>query len=340
MTALKGRDIGAFLNNPDISNGYILVYGPDGGLVSENTALLAKRFAGDPPDPETLVSLQMSEIEADPQRLGIAARTPSLFGSGRVIRIRGANGKLAATLTELLDEGVDAVLLIEAGDLKPADALRRLAESRRDARALPCYADNARDLDALIRTTFQDAGIRTDPDLVPFLRDLLGNDRQVTRGELTKLLLYAQESKVLTREDVEALCGDNAALAIDSVVDAIGTGHTAKFDEAVTRALAGGTDMQRLLVVTQQHMSRLRAMRAEMDAGASTETVIARATPRVHFSRKGSMEQQLRLWTDTSLAAACARLHKAVGDSRKHPALSAALARQAMLAVCMAAARR
>src|SRR5690606_3600092 len=200
--------------------------------------VLAKHFAGDPPDPETLVSLQMSEIEADPQRLGIAARTPSLFGSGRVIRVRGANGKLAPTLNELLDERADAILLIEAGDLKPADALRKLAESRRDARALPCYADNARDLDALIRATFQDSGITTDPDLVPFIRDLLGNDRQVTRGELEKLVLFAQESKVLTRADVEALCGDNAALAIDSVVDAIGTGHTAKFDEAVTRALA------------------------------------------------------------------------------------------------------
>ena len=340
MTALKGRDIGAFLKNPNLSSGYILIYGPDAGLVSENAGVLVKHFAGDPPDPETLVSLHMSEIEADPQRLGIAARTPSLFGSGRVIRVRGATGKLGPTLAELLDEGADAVLLVEAGDLKPADALRKLAESRRDARALPCYADNARDLETLIRTTFQDAGIRTDPDLVPFLRDLLGNDRQVTRGELTKLVLFAQESKVLTREDVEILCGDNAALAIDSVVDAIGTGHTAKFDEAVTRALAAGTDMQRLLLVAQQHMSRLRAMRAEMDAGAGTETVIARAIPRIHFSRKASVEQQLRLWNDSGLAAACARLHKAVGDARKQPALSATLARQAMLAVCMAAARR
>src|SRR5690606_33998368 len=149
----------------------------------------------------------------------------------------------------------------------PADALRKLAESRRDARALPCYADTARDVETLIRSTLDEAGIRADPELVPVLRDMLGNDRQITRSELAKLVLYAQDSKVLTREDVEALCGDNAALAIDSVVDAVATGHAAKFDEAVTRALAAGTDMQRLLIMVQQHMSRLRAMRAEVDAG-------------------------------------------------------------------------
>src|SRR5690606_8017695 len=113
MTALKGRDIGGFLKSPDISSGYVLIYGPDSGLVSENAGRLARHFAGDPPDPETLISLHMSEIDADPQRLGIAARTPSRFGSGRVIRVRGATGKLSPTLAELLDEGVDAVLLIE-----------------------------------------------------------------------------------------------------------------------------------------------------------------------------------------------------------------------------------
>ncbi|GGA37282.1 DNA polymerase III subunit delta [Pelagibacterium lentulum] len=341
MTALKGRQIDAFLTKPDLSAGLVLVYGPDGGLVSENAALVCRQLAeAMGGDRDAVISLHMSEVEADPQRLGIEARTPSLFGGGRVIRIRGASNKLSATLEELLSEGADVGFVVEAGDLKPADSLRKLAEKRADSRALPCYADNDQAIDALIRKSFAEANIQTEPDLVPMLRDMLGNDRQVTRREIEKLVLFAGEGGTLNRDDVVALCGDNAALAIDAVVDAIGTGHAKKFDDALTRAMAAGTDAQRLLIVSLGHFSRLRAMRAERDMGASSDQIIAKAIPRIHFSRKSVFEQQLRVWSDESLASACARLALAVGEVRKNPALANAAARQAMLAVCLAAARR
>lgn len=340
MTALKGKDIGAFISRPDLKSGFVLVYGPDAGLVGENASLIVKAAMGPEPDPESLINLQMSEIDADPQRLGVEARTPSLFGGDKIIHVRQASNKLASTLSELLDEGLPLLVVVEAGDLKPADGLRKLAEARKDARALPCYADNGQAVDMLIRQTFTQHNIRTEPDLVPMLRDMLGNDRQVTRRELEKLVLFAGDGGALTRSDVITLCGDNAALALDAVVDAIGTGHAGRFDEAMTRALSGGTDAQRLLIVALGHFARLRAMRAEIEAGSSPDTVISRATPRIHFSRKGTMEQQLRLWTDSSLAAACNRLAAAIGQSRKSSALGQSIARQAMLAVCLAAARR
>ncbi|WP_196260308.1 DNA polymerase III subunit delta [Pelagibacterium limicola] len=340
MTALKGKDIAAFLARPDLSQGLVLVYGPDAGLVSENAGLVVKRQMGENPDPESLITLQMSEIEADPQRLGIETRTPSLFGGDRLIRIRNANNKLAPTLAELLDEGLPVLVVVEGGDFKPSEALRKLAEARKDARALPCYADTGQAVDLLIRQTLAENKIRSEPDLAPLLRDMLGNDRQVTRRELEKLVLYAGEGGTLTRDDVLALCGDNGALALDAMVDAIGTGHAGRLDDAMIRAGAAGTDAQRLLAVALGHFSRLRAMRAEIDAGATADQVLARATPRVHFSRKSALEQQLRLWTDSSLAAACARLAGAIAQSRKTAPLAPAIARQALLAICMAAARR
>lgn len=340
MTALKGKDIAAFIARPDLKSGFVLVYGPDMGLVGENATLVVRATMGENPDPESLISLQMSEIDADPQRLGVEARTPSLFGGDKIIHVKHATNKLAATVTELLNDGLPLLIVVEAGDLKPSDALRKLAEARKDARALPCYADNGQAVDMLIRQTFGQHNIKTEPDLIPMLRDMLGNDRQVTRRELEKLVLFAGDGGALTRNDVITLCGDNAALALDAVVDAIGTGHAGRFDEAMTRALSGGTDAQRLLIVALGHFSRLRTMRAEIEGGSSADTVIARATPRIHFSRKAVMEQQLRLWNDTGLAAACSRLAAAIGDSRKSSGLGQSIARQAMLAICLAAARR
>ncbi|WP_164730476.1 DNA polymerase III subunit delta [Pelagibacterium montanilacus] len=340
MTALKGRDIEAFLSRPDPAVAFVLVYGPDAGLVSENAARLVRGYAGDTPQPESVVVLHMSEIETDAQRLGIEARTTSLFGGAKTIRIRAANGKLGPILEDLLPDVSDAHIIAEAGDLRPADALRKRAEARKDARALPCYADSGQSIDALIRQTFEAESITLETGLVPILRDILGNDRQITRRELEKLTLYADKGGHLAITDVLTLCGDNAALAIDGVTDSIGTGHARNFDLALSRALAAGNDTQRILIIVLAHFQRLRAMRAEIDQGAAAGDVVARSVPRVHFSRKSIVEQQLRLWSDDALANACARLTEAVAQTRKQPQIAEAAARQAMLAVCLAAARR
>src|SRR5690606_32811480 len=101
-----------------------------------------------------------------------------------------------------------------------------------------------------------------------------------------------------------------------------------------------GSDAQRLLIVARQHFSRLRLMRAEIDTGAGPVQVISRATPRIHFSRMASNEHPSRLSSDEALSAACALLAAAIADSRNTDSLGLAIGRQAMLAVCMAAARR
>jgi DNA polymerase-3 subunit delta len=50
------------------------------------------------------------------------------------------------------------------------------------------------------------------------------------------------------------------------------------------------------------------------------------------------LEQQLRLWSDSSLATACARILQATAESRRRPALADATLRRALLAICMMAA--
>jgi DNA polymerase-3 subunit delta len=223
MTALKGRDIERFILKPDLDEGAILVYGPDAGLVRETAETLVKHYAsGD----WGLVTLDGSEIDADPGRLAVEAKTSSLFGGRRVVRVRGAAGKTTATpLAALLEDPAGAIIVLEAGNLTPKDPLRALAEANRRARALPCYADTDQTILKLINETFAREGIAAAPDVANTLRDILGNDREVTRRELEKLSLFAAESKVLTHDDVLTLCADNAASALDEVADAIGTGR-------------------------------------------------------------------------------------------------------------------
>src|SRR5690606_2137137 len=210
MTALKAHEVERYLKRPDLTAGVFLAYGPDTGLVREVAQRLLRHFGGSDPGGMNLVTLDGAEVDADPGRLVVEAKTASLFGDRRVVRVRGAGKGAVMATTELLDDPAGAVVVLEAGNLAPRDALRALVEASRNGRGLPCYPDTDESLVRLISDWLAEAGIRADPDVAPTLRDILGNDREVTRRELEKLGHYAAESRVLTRADVLTLCADNA----------------------------------------------------------------------------------------------------------------------------------
>jgi DNA polymerase-3 subunit delta len=338
MSALKAHEVARFLSRPDLTEGIFLAYGPDAGLVRETAQRLIRQLGGDDPEAVSLVTLDGAEVDADPSILAVEARTLSLFGGKRIVRVRGASKSLVMTLTELRDDPSGAAIVLEAGNLAPRDALRALVEAAKLGRALPCYPDSDETLQALIRETFNQQGIRVDADVVVTLREILGNDREITRRELEKLTLYAAQSKVLTREDVLLLCADNGMLVIDAIVDATGSGHAEKLELALNRALSSAVDPQRLLAMCSIHFANLRRWRSEVDGGKSPRMVLDNLRPKPHFSRAATLEQQLRLWSDSALATASERILQATADSRRRPGLAEAALRRALLAICMMAA--
>ena len=133
------------------------------------------------------------------------------------------------------------------------------------------------------------------------------------------------------------LCADNAALVLDEILDATGTGHAEKLEIALNRALA-----RRQAAAAAGHGDNpfrhaaplARRSRCRPDPRATCWN----ARPKPHFSRAGSLEQQLRLWSRPG-AGQCARAHlQATSDSRRRPALAEVTLRRALLGICMAAA--
>ncbi len=338
MTALKAHEVARFLTRPDLSEGIFLAYGPDGGLVRETAQRLIRQLSGDDPASANISVFDGAELAADPSQLVLEARSGSLFGGKRIIRVRNATKALVMPLTELRDDPGGTAIVLEADNLPPRDALRALVEATKLGRALPCYPDSDETLMALMRETFNQAGIRTDSDVVPTLREILGNDREITRRELEKLTLYAAASKTLTREDVLLLCADNGALAIDAILDSTGSGHAEKLELALNRALAANVNPQQLLAMLTNHFANLRRWRTEVDNGKTARAVLDGIKPKPHFSRIGALEQQLRIWSDTALATATERLLQATSDTRRRPVLADPVLRRTTLALCMMAA--
>ncbi|MDX8467748.1 DNA polymerase III subunit delta [Mesorhizobium sp. VK23B] len=343
MAQKKGYEVDSWLARPDPAMGIVLLYGPDRGLVAERAKTFAAKTGLPLDDPFSVVKLDGSEVDRDEGRLLDEARTVPMFSDRRLLWVRNASGQkaLADDIKALTAEPArDAIILIEAGDLKKGTGLRAIVEAAGNAIALPCYADEARDLDTVIDDELRKAGMSMTLDARQALRRNLGGDRLASRGEIEKLMLYAHGKKEIDVDDVNALSGDVSGASFDAAVDAVLDGKVGDFDIAFTRHCQSGGHPFLVLSSAMRQLQAIQVMRGQMESGGrNAASVVAGARPPVFFSRRKLVEKTLERWNVGALARALNRLQTAVLQTRKRPDLAEALARQALLGIAVESAR-
>lgn len=343
MAQKKAHEVDSFLSRPFQSGTVVLIYGPDKGLVSERAIKFAKRTGLPLDDPFAVLRIEADEIDKDPARLVDEAKTISMFGGDRLIWVRNASAQknLAEAVKRLIAEPPqDTYILIEAGDLKKAAALRTSVENGATAMALPCYSDDARGIDGLIDDVLLGNNLQISGDARQLLRLSLGGDRLATRGELEKLCLYARGQQRIEIEDVRESVGDVAALSQDEVIDAVLVGDLVKFSTAFDRVVNTGTHPFLLVNTAMRQFSQLQTMRYNMEIeNKPAGLVVNAAKPPIFFARKKLVETALGLWSGAALTRVTERLQRTVLESRQNAALSTAIIRQNFIAIAVEALR-
>lgn len=343
MAQKKAHEVGSWLKRPDPDVRIVLIYGPDRGLVSERARRFVKQLGLDADDPFSSVRLEASEIEAAPGRLADEAATVPMFSDRRLIWIKGAGAQknLADEVKTLVAAPPrDAVIVIEAGDLKKGAGLRSTIEGAAGAMALPCYADEGKSLDAVIDEILARDRLSISLEARHALKAGLGGDRLASRSEIEKLALYCHGRDEITLEDVETVGGNVAGLNVDDAVDAVLSGAPDRFDAVFTRLLASGSPAFLVLSGAMRQFQSLQLMRNEMDAaGKPAAAIVASARPPVFFARRKLVESALQRWSAAAIARALERLQGAVLLTRQRPDLGDATARQTLLALVLEAAR-
>ena len=289
-----------------------LVFGPDAGLVRERSETLLKSVVPDLADPFRVADLDADALAADPARLADEAAALAMMGGRRVVRVRAAGNAHAKLFDAFLaDPKGDALVVVEAGDLNKSSALRKTFETAKNAVAIPCYADSARDLTAVVRDTLREAGLAIGAEALAEAVGLLGADRGVTLRELEKLALYAHGQKEVTVADVRAVIGDEAAVHSEEAFDAAGLGDFARLDLALERLSQSGTQPPAVLRGAMGHFQRLLLAKEMVGRGERLDVVLRGFRPPIHFSREGAFRIQTARWNADALSEALARLYAA-----------------------------
>ena len=312
MLPVKAQQAETFLKPPGPSFAAVLFYGTDAGLVTERGARLAAVIAARDNPPGEIIRLEDADLDNHPDRLAIELQTMPMFGGSKVVRASAGRRVGAAALEPFIaGDRLAATLIVEAGNLRPTDALRTLFEKAPKAAAVACYPDEAHDLETLVRETLKSHGLAITADARDLLLTRVGADRAMSRGEIEKLALYAAGKSEIDASDVEAIVGDASELAIDRILGGAAAGDAARAVAEFARAVAAGESPQVIIAAAQRHLERLHRVRCDLDQGRSFDDAIRQLRPPIHFKQKDAIGLQCRMWSTARLTEALSRAARA-----------------------------
>lgn len=332
MVAIKAAGAPAFVKAPDPRYAAVLLFGSDAGMVSERAQSIAKTIAAREKPPGEIIRIDDADLEEDPYRLAVELQTVPMFGGRKVVRASTGRRINTQYLKPLVEGGtLAATLIVEAGNLKSDEALRVLFEKSPTAVAVACYADEGEGLESLVREVLKQAKLDIAPEARELLLTRLGADRVLSRNEIEKLALYAAGKQRIEVDDVDAVVGDAAELAVDRVVMAALSGDTAKALTEGDRALASGESGQSLIMAVQRYVHRLHRLRAMVEAGRSVDDAIRGMRPPVHYKAQPALRAHCQMWTMARLDEAESRVAVAVKDARLGGGLEQALSERLLI---------
>ena len=332
MVAVKSHQVADFLRQPPAAMRAVLLYGGDGGLVSERARELAARLAAREKPPADILRFDDESLADDPQRMAVELQTRPMFGGSKIVRATAGRRVDAEAVRPLLEaSGIEGFLIVEAQNLAATAPLRKLFEGAANAAAIACYADEARDLSRLASEVVEAAGLAIEADAKALLVERLGADRALSRAEIEKLALFAHGRNRITIEDVETVVGDTSEANLDRIVMAVSARRTGEAIAAYDRAAAAGENPQGVILAVQRHFLRLHRVRSALDSGQSQDAALRTLRPPVFFKQQAEFTAHCRGWTLNALTAAVELIAASALKARLDSSLDSAIAEALVL---------
>ena len=310
---------------------FYLVHGADEGLVHERTKAIVRKAVKGDPDPLRVARLEGDAVARSPGTLADEAYAVSMFGGARAIWIDAQGRDLLPALEPLFARPPpDCTIVVRAGPLKRGTPLRTAFEKMTAGASIECYSDEAAALETLIEAEARAAELGVTPEAQSALVALLGADRQTTRGEVAKLMLYAGGKSRIEAQDVEAIVCDAAPSNLDELIDHALLGDLPALEAAATRIFSEGGDPDYLMIRLGARLILLSRIRLEMEQDRSFDAACQLMFVKLPIAARRALSRQAERWTTESIARWLPAARAASSQVRTNPPLAKILATRAL----------
>lgn len=285
-----------------------VVFGPDEALVRERADKIARQVVADLRDPFNVVELTEKDLKDDPARLADEAAAISMMGGRRLIRVSGDNAQDALANT-LAQPACEAMIVVEAGDLKKDNKFRRWAETTAGIGAIICYAEDSRNLAAMLREEARTAGYALEDEAAALILAATGNERDVARRELEKTILYVgSDSRTISASHVIAIRADRGAADFNGLTSALMMDDGKATDAQIARLSDENIGGIGQMNAVSRRLWQLLSAHAHLSEGGSLEDYSRRAFGPMAWKEGPLLAAQLKRWPEQRVQRGLARL--------------------------------
>ena len=294
---LKGAEIARYLARPDPSRPALLIYGQDAMRVAMKRAEAVKALTGEKADEEMrLTRLPGAGLRKDPAQLLDAVKEVGFFPGQRVVLVEDAPDAAADAIRAALADwrSGDAAMVVTAGALGKASALRKLFEPHPTAVTAPIYDDPPGEEE--VARWLADAGLRQVPP--PAMRDMMALARALDPGDLRqtieKIGLYKHgDDTPLTAEEIALMAPATIEADLDELIHIVAERREAEFGPMMRRIEGQGVNPVTLCIAALRHFRALHLAAADP---AGPGVALSRMRPPVFGPRRDRMARQAQAW--------------------------------------------
>ena len=291
---VQANKVDEFIKN--FSNKYkgVLIYGPDEGLVSIRKNEILQKILPDYKTSLSLITLSTATIKDKPGIINSEYNSTSLFGSDKkVILIEDADNSISKILEEIFSkpQNSDNFILITADDLDSKSSLKRFAEFNQYFASLPCYKDDINAIMQIVNLKLRKEGFKYNTEVVKYLTESFGGNRLIILSELDKLVIYKDQDKNLTIEDVKACIQDNSEGNINDFVNNLASLNIEKAYKELQNLYSEGIFPVAIIRTAIAYFIKLQLYKYQTQNGISFEEISDRDN--IFWKQKPILQQHL-----------------------------------------------
>ncbi|WP_300973296.1 DNA polymerase III subunit delta [Sphingomonas sp. LHG3406-1] len=336
MKLASGRAAAA-LDRPDPAVRFYLFSGADNSA----SRLFAQRLLASLGAEK--ITASAAQLKSDPAWLADEAASLPMFGGARLLWVEPAGEDIVPAVGALLalDRAEAPAVAITSGLLRSSSTLAKLADGHKAAIHVASDVQTPRQQAGVILELGRAEGLRVTPELAERIAGEAGGDLILARLELQKFALYAGASPDqlldLDEEVVDALGIDQGEADLGRPGDLALAGDVAGLSAELALLDASGTDAIPVVRALQRRLLMLAPLRARIDQGQSTESVVQS----VRWVRdKPIVGRILPRWTSPKLSEAFQRVQRLERELLMQPVPPSAALGETLLQLARVAASR
>ena len=280
---------------------FILVYGENDGLKNEIIQILKKNLKGN--------------VETYDE--------PQILNNNEFFYEKIFNQSLFDIFENILEKNnSDVKIVLNANVLEKKSKLRSLFEKSKELIIIPTYKDTSVALAEIARKFFNNYKISISQETINLLVNRCNGDRGHLKKELDKILIYMQDKKDISLEEIYKITNLAENYSINELVDNSLSKNSQKTSEIINESNYKPEDGILILRTFLQKAKRLLILYDNKTANLDYDNLINNHRPPIFWKDKPLVKKQLEKWSKSKIENLILNINKTETFLKKNSSIS------------------